>query len=146
MDLVDVFVNPSVVEQSVAVVEPDVVAEHADQDVAEGRGQAGQLPEVPLWWPRLVQTNTQVAGRNTQGYLNIRSQVGLPPSLPPSHHLVDDHMSTHLHQLTELQGNVLLCLYLVPETQGDVTQLVFQPLSSIYLARNLGWPVRSMNK
>ena len=48
MDLVDVFVNPSVVEQSVAVVEPDVVAEHADQDVAEGRGQAGQLPEVPL--------------------------------------------------------------------------------------------------
>ena len=72
------------------------------------------------------------------GLSEHRSQVGLPPSLPPSHHLVDDHMSTHLHQLTELQGNVLLCLYLVPETQGDVTQLVFQPLSSIYLARNLG--------
>ena len=48
MDLVDVFVNPSVVEQSVAVVEPDVVAEHADQDVGQGRGQAGQLSDLPV--------------------------------------------------------------------------------------------------
>ena len=48
VDLVDVFVDQPVVEQPVPVVEPDVVAEHADQDVGQGRGQAGQLSDLPL--------------------------------------------------------------------------------------------------
>ena len=48
VDLVDVFVDQPVVEQPVPVVEPDVVAEHADQDVGQGRGQAGQLSDLPV--------------------------------------------------------------------------------------------------
>ena len=44
----DVFVDQPVVEEPVAVVEPDVVAEDADEDVSEGGGEAGQLPEVPV--------------------------------------------------------------------------------------------------
>ena len=82
VDLVDVFVDQAVVEQAVAVVEPDVVTDHADQDVREGRGEAGQLSDVPLGGPRLVQTNTEVAGWDTQSYLDIRYQIScLPPSL-----------------------------------------------------------------
>ena len=46
--LVDVFVEQPVVQQPVAVVEPDVVAEHADQDVEEGRGEVGEVPDVPV--------------------------------------------------------------------------------------------------
>lgn len=48
VDLVDVFVDQFVVEQSVAVVEPDVVAEHADQDMEERRGEVGQVSDVPV--------------------------------------------------------------------------------------------------
>ena len=72
VDLVDVFVDQPVVEQPVPVVEPDVVAEHADQDVREGGGEAGQLSDVPLGGSRLVQTNTEVPGRDTQSYLHTR--------------------------------------------------------------------------
>ena len=71
VDLVDVFVDQAVVEQAVAVVEPDVVAEHADQDVSQGRGEAGQLSDVPVGGSHLVETNTQVAGWDTQSYLDI---------------------------------------------------------------------------
>ena len=46
VDLVDVFVDQAVVEQAVAVVEPDVVAEHAHQDVEEAGGQVGERPQV----------------------------------------------------------------------------------------------------
>ena len=72
VDLVDVFVDQPVVEQPVPVVEPDVVAEHADQDVREGGGEVGQLSDVPLGGSGLVQTNTEVPGRDTQSYLHIR--------------------------------------------------------------------------
>ena len=48
VDLVNVFVDQPVVEQAVAVIEPDVVAEHADQDMSQGGGEAGQFSDVPL--------------------------------------------------------------------------------------------------
>ena len=48
VNLVDVFVDQFVVEKSVAVVEPDVVAEHADQDMEERRGEVGQVSDVPV--------------------------------------------------------------------------------------------------
>ena len=72
VDLVNVFVDQPVVEQAVAVVEPDVVAEHADQDMSQGGGEAGQLSDVPLGGSHLVETNTEVAGWDTQSYLDIR--------------------------------------------------------------------------
>ena len=43
----------------------------------------------------------------------ISYEASLPT--PPSHHLVEDDMTTDLHQLSKVQGNILLCLYLVPK-------------------------------
>ena len=48
VNLVNVFVDQFVVEESVAVVEPDVVAEHADQNVEESRGEVREVPDVPV--------------------------------------------------------------------------------------------------
>ena len=48
VDLVDVFVDQFVVEESVAVVEPDVMTQHADQDMEERRGEVGQVSDVPV--------------------------------------------------------------------------------------------------
>ena len=48
VDLVDMFVDQFVVEESVAVVEPDVMTQHADQDMEERRGEVGQVSDVPV--------------------------------------------------------------------------------------------------
>ena len=48
VDLVDVFVDQFVVEKSMAVVEPDVMTQHADQDMEERRGEVGQVSDVPV--------------------------------------------------------------------------------------------------
>ena len=125
VNLVDVLVDQFVVEKSVAVVEPDVVTEHAHQDVEERRGKVGEDPDVPLWRPRLVQPVAEVAGGDTQS------------------NLIEDDVSTHLPQLAQLQRGIFLRLDLVP---ADVTLDQVDTDCDHYLARNLGRPVRSMKR
>ena len=41
MDFMDVFVNETMVQESVSVVEPEVMTHHADKHVSQARGQVG---------------------------------------------------------------------------------------------------------
>jgi len=96
VDLVDMFVDESVMQETMAVVKPGIVGENADQDVSECRLQGGE------------------GGEGVKGGGPGRPQgEGGHPSRDSQYNLVDEHMLGHLPHLGRTHWEVLVLLDLV---------------------------------
>jgi len=102
VDLVDMFVDESVVQETMPVVKPGIVGEDADQHVSECRLQVGE------------------GGEGVKGGRPGRPQgEGGHPSRDTQNYLVDKHMLCHLPHLgcTHWEVFLLLDLVLVKEAR-----------------------------
>ena len=73
VDLVDVFVDESVVEQSVAIVEPCVMAQHGHKHMQQACAQVRQLSDVPPSCPLAPQTVAGISRQGTKHYLWLQN-------------------------------------------------------------------------
>ena len=70
MNLVNVFVDEFVVEETVTIVEPGVVTQHADQHVQQTRGDIRQLANIPVRSPLAPQTVSTKPRQHPKNNLN----------------------------------------------------------------------------
>ena len=70
MNFVNVFVNQSMMKESVAIVEPRVVTQHADQHVSKARVNVRQLSYVPGRTPSAPDSICQHHAGNSKNNLH----------------------------------------------------------------------------
>ena len=63
MDLVDVFVQKTMMKQTMAIVEPNIVQDDADEDIPENDIERGKYSNIGVIF---VPVPAQYTGRNTK--------------------------------------------------------------------------------